>query len=305
MRKKILITGVAGFIGSNLADRLLSVGYEIIGIDSLAYGLKEQIPENVDFHQIDIRSKNIFPLFDGIDVVFHLAAKNDLIACQEDPVETIDINIHGTSNVFEAARRARVSKVVFASSSALEEGEARLRGFYAISKLASEKIAEGYFAASGLNYVLLRYFNVYGPRQDYRRAHQPVMSSFIVKALKKESPTFYEGYKNDGRDFIYIDDVNDFHILCIENNALNNRLFKLGSGYSTSIQDVWSTVKKISGVNVLPEVVPGPAGHVPVITLADISDAKKVSWQPKTSLEDGLRREFDYLRSELAKGNLK
>ncbi len=121
-QKRILVTGVAGFIGSNLAERLLSEGYEILGIDNLAYGLKENVPEGVEFHCLDIRSKDIFLLFDGADTVFHLAAKNCIADCQADPVETAEINVSGTVNVFEASKRAGVRKVVYAESSALYEG---------------------------------------------------------------------------------------------------------------------------------------------------------------------------------------
>ena len=104
--KSIIITGVAGFIGSNLADRLLKEDkYKIIGIDNLAYGVKEQIPPGVEFHKMDIRDVNIYPLFKDVDYVFHFAAKNCISDCQLDPVETADINVRGTVNVFEATRR--------------------------------------------------------------------------------------------------------------------------------------------------------------------------------------------------------
>jgi len=277
----------------------------VIGIDNLAYGPEEQIPKGVDFHKLDIRSEEIYPVFKGAEAVFHLAAKNDLLACQEDPVETMDINVRGTANVFEAAKRAGVGKVIFASSSALEESETRLKGFYAISKAACEKIADGYHAAFGLNYVLPRYFNVYGPRQDYRRVHPPVMSMFIMKAMRGEPPTLYEGYQNDGRDFIYIDDINDFHLLCLDNDGVNNKLFRLGAGKSVSIEKVWETVKSVTGSKLDPIVKPGPAGHTPAMTLADTKEVEKLGWRAKTSLEDGLRAQFEYLKGEFAKGNIK
>jgi UDP-glucose 4-epimerase len=304
--KKILVTGVAGFIGSNLADRLLGAGYDVIGIDNLAYGKEEQIPKGVDFRKLDIRSKDIYPAFEGVEAVFHLAAKNDLIACQNDPVETMDINVHGTANVFEAAKRAGVKKIVFASSSALEEGEARLKGFYAISKSACEKIAEGYRAAWGIDYVLPRYFNVYGPRQDYcRLPHPPVMTDFILKAFRNESPVFYEGYERDGRDFIFVDDINDFHLLCLTTDEVNNKLFRVGTGQSSSIKEIWETIKKELGTDLEPVVKPGPEGHIPVMTKAEISGTEALGWHAKTSLEEGLRAQIAFLKGEMAKGNIK
>ena len=121
-KSRVLITGVAGFIGSNLADRLLKEGHPVIGIDNLSYGVLEQVPEGVEFYKLDIRSKKIYPLFKKIDFVFHLAAKNCISDCQNDPVETSDINVTGTVNVFEAAKRAGVKKVIYAESSAIYEG---------------------------------------------------------------------------------------------------------------------------------------------------------------------------------------
>ena len=107
----VLVTGVAGFIGSNLADRLISEkNYRVIGIDSLAYGIKEQIPEGVEFHKIDIRDNTIYGLFKGVDYVYHLAAKNSIIDCQNDPVDTADVNVRGTVNVFEAGTARRSEK---------------------------------------------------------------------------------------------------------------------------------------------------------------------------------------------------
>jgi UDP-glucose 4-epimerase len=304
MTKKVLVTGIAGFIGSNLADRLLAAGHAVVGIDNLAYGRAEQIPRGADFRKLDIRSKDIYPAFEGVDVVFHLAAKNDLLACQRDPAETMDINVHGTTNVFEAAQRAGVKKVIFSSSSALEEGESRLKGFYAISKATCEKIADGYRAAFGLDYVLLRYFNVYGPRQDYRRDPPPVMSSFIIKLLKGERPRIYNSVQNTKQDFIYVDDINDFHLQCLDDDRVTDKLFRLGSGKNVFVGEIWDTIRAIAGSDLLPEMVPPPPGFTPASTLADISEAEKLGWHPKTSLENGLRTQFEYLKSEFAKGNI-
>lgn len=285
--------------------RLLEKEYTVIGIDPVRERRRNKAPEGVELHSVDIRSKEIYPLFEGVDVVFHLAAKNDLIACQEDPVETMDINVRGTVNVFEAARRAGVKKVVFASSSAVEEGEERLKGFYAISKVACEKIAEGYRAAFGLNYVLLRYFNLYGPGQDYTRLYPPIMSGIMIKALKGERPILYEGYEANKRDFIYVDDIQDFHLLCVEETLANNKLFRLGTGKALSMKEVWEAVKKVTGSALEPVVKPRSANDTPTATLADISEAEKLGWRPKTSLEDGLRAQWEWLKGEFKKGNIK
>lgn len=307
MAKKILVTGVTGFIGSNLADRLVAAGYDVIGIDNLSYGLKEQIPKEVKLYDLDIRSKDIYPIFEGVDVAFHLAAKNSLPDCQRDPVMTMDINVVGTANVFEAALRAKVKKVVYAQSSAVEEGDKRLKGFYAISKMADAWIDEGYKDAFGLTTVAPRYFNVYGPRQDYRRNPPPIMTKFIMKMLKGEPPLLFEGDDKNARDFIYVDDINDFHLMAIEDDRVNNKMFRLGTGKSTSVKEIFETLKKVMGSSIEPVVKPRPndPDYKPAETLADITDAVALGWKPKTSLEDGLRAMVEYLKGEMAKGNIK
>jgi UDP-glucose 4-epimerase len=307
MAKKILVTGAAGFIGSNLAERLVAAGYDVIGLDSIAYGLAEQVPKEVRLENIDIRSKDIYPIFEDVDVVFHLAAKNSLPDCQRDPVGTMEINVVGATNVFEAARRAGVKKVVYAQSSAIEEGDKRLKGFYAISKFADGMIDEGYKDAFGLVTVAPRYFNVYGPRQDYRRNPPPIMTKFIMKMMKGESPLLFDDDDKNTRDFIYVDDINDFHLMAIEDDRVNNRMFRLGSGTSTSMKQVFETIKKVMGSSVEPIVQKRPDNpdYKSAETLADISDAVALGWKPKTSLEDGLRAMVDYLKAEMAKGNIK
>lgn len=310
---KVLITGIAGFIGSNLAERLLDVGgYEIIGIDNLSYGVRQQIPEGVDFHELDIRSKEIYSLFDGVDVVFHLAAKNCISDCQTDPVETADINVTGTVNVFEAARQAGVKKVVYAESSALYEGtkvfptpetQIRPQSFYAASKAASMWFAQAYQRFSDLQFTALRYFCVYGPRQDYRRTIPPVMSSFIIRLLKGQPPIIY-GNGKKRRDFVYVDDVNDFHVLCMTDKRTDGKVFNLGSGRNYSVNEVYQMIADLLDIHIEPVHRPDLPGEARE-TLADIKAAQKLGWQPRTDIMQGLRKMIDYIQAEITKGNVK
>lgn len=311
-KSRVLITGVAGFIGSNLADRLLKEGHPVIGIDNLSYGVLEQVPEGVEFYKLDIRSKKIYPLFKKIDFVFHLAAKNCISDCQNDPVETSDINVTGTVNVFEAAKRAGVKKVIYAESSAIYEGinkfptpenKIKPESFYARSKIAGNLFAEGYKKFYGVTSVGLRYFSVYGPRQDYRRTMPPLPSAFIIKIMKGENPIIY-GTGEKRRDYVHIDDINDFHLLCMDNVNVDNKIFNLGSGTNVSILDVYKIVSKALKSDlpsIFKEDMPGEA----LITLSDISEAKKIGWLPKISLEDGIQGLIEYIRGEFAKGNIK
>src|SRR6516165_6011685 len=254
--ESVLVTGVAGFIGSNLAERLLSEGYRVVGLDNLAYGICEQIPSGVEFHKADVRSADIYPLFDKVDIVFHLAAKNCIADCQNDPVETADINVTGTANVFEAARRAKIKKLIYAESSSIYEcskllptleKDERPETFYAASKMATKFFAEVYARWYGLKWTALRYFCVYGPRQDYRRTIPPVFSAFIIKLLKNEPPVIY-GSGKKRRDFVYVDDVNDFHLQCLDDPRTDNLDFNLGSGVNHSVLDILHAVERLLGL---------------------------------------------------------
>ncbi|KKS96857.1 hypothetical protein A3B05_01125 [Candidatus Giovannonibacteria bacterium RIFCSPLOWO2_01_FULL_43_160] len=305
-KKKILVTGIAGFIGSNLADRLLVAGHEVLGIDNLSYGLKEQIAPEVIFHKLDIRSKDIYPLFEGIDMVFHMAAKNCLSDCQKDPVETADINVVGTVNVLEAASRAKVRKVIYAESSDMygglktfptNEEKIQPETFYANSKAASHFFAQSYVKYHQMNITGLRYFNVYGPRQDWQRTDRPIVSEFIIQLLRGERPILY-GEGRRSKDYIYVDDINDFHLLAMENDATNGEVYNLGSGTATSFKELLDTVQKLLGKKVEPELRPSLSFGVER-TEADISKARALGWEPKTSLEEGLRLSIDYIKKHV------
>ncbi|MCL4539981.1 MAG: NAD-dependent epimerase/dehydratase family protein [Bacteroidetes bacterium] len=311
MKQTVLVTGVAGFIGSNLADRLLQKGYRVTGIDNLTYGVREQIPEGVEFYRADIRDQSIYPLFQHSDYVFHLAAKNCISDCQLDPVETADINVRGTVNVFEAARRAGVRKVIYAESSAMYEGssvmptpetEVRPQSFYALSKLASMYFAEGYARFFGLKTTALRYFCAYGPRQDYRRTIPPVFSAFIIKLLKGEQPVIY-GTGEKRRDFIHVDDINDFHEMCITDDRTTGKVFNLGSGNNYSVNDIYRTIASLLGSSVKPQYKPDLPGEA-FANLADISLAKSLGWAPKLSLSEGLGTSIEFIRKEMERGRV-
>lgn len=303
MKPTVIVTGVAGFIGSNLADMLLSHGYSVVGIDDLSCGIREQIPAGVQFHQLDIRTPAIHNLIVPDSVVFHLAAKNCINDCQRDPVETASINVTGTVNVFEAARQAGVRKVIYAESSALYEGVRELptpetavapHSFYAVSKLAGMAFAEAYQRFYGLRMTALRYFCVYGPRQDYRRSIPPVMSAFILKLLRGEQPTIY-GTGGKRRDFIHVDDVNNFHLQCITDSKTDGHVFNIGSGVNYSVKDIYERVAALLGTDLPPVHKPDLAGEAQE-TLADIAAARAVGWQPRVGLDEGLRGFIEYYR---------
>jgi UDP-glucose 4-epimerase len=309
-KRRAVVTGVAGFIGSNLADRLLSEGFQVCGVDNLSYGVIEQVPSGVEFHREDVRGDGLEALFHGADIVYHLAAKNCIADCQADPVETADINVTGTVRVFEAARRAQVPKVVYAESSALYEGVARMptpevevrpESFYAVSKLAGMVFADAYRRWSGMRMTALRYFCVYGPRQDYRRTIPPVMSAFIIKLLKEERPIIY-GSGKKRRDFVYVDDVNDFHLLCVTDARTDGGTYNLGSGVSYSVRDIFDRLSGLLGSTVEPEYRPDLPGEADE-TLADVAAARALGWEPRVDLTTGLSRSIAYIREHVVAGS--
>jgi len=311
VKPTILITGVAGFVGSNLADRLVSEGYRVVGVDDLSAGVLEQVPHEVAFTREDIRSPRLFSLMRNIDVVFHLAAKNCVSDCQNHPYETADVNILGTLNVFEAARAAGVQRIVYAESSAIYEGTSQFptpetdftpQTFYAITKAADHLFARAYQRFMGLRTVGLRYLNVYGPRQDYRRAVPPVMSAFMISLLTNQTPRIF-GDGSKRRDFVHVDDVNDFHLLCIDHPDVVNRVFNLGSGANYSIREVYDLVCEVVGVRREPQLLPDVPGEAPA-NLGDITRARSVGWEPRTKLREGMAGMVRYIQREIAAGNI-
>ena len=309
---RILVTGCAGFIGSNLCAELAGEGYDVVGIDNLMAGTLENVPAGVDFHEVDIRNSGIHPLFEGVDAVFHLAARNCPSDCMDHPVETADINVVGTVRVLEACRHFGVGKVIYADTSAEYEGIDRFPssedqvcplGPYAVSKRGGAVWVESYARLYGQRFTTLRYFNVYGPAQDYRRVVPPVMSAFILKMLKGERPRIF-GNGEKRRDFVYVDDVNRFHLCCLRDERTDGRTLNVGSGTSHSILEIYHAIEAQLRTGLAPvfaDDLPGEA----FLTLADISAAKRLGFEPLVSLEEGLSRTVDFLRQMVDKHQIR
>src|SRR5450631_1410316 len=310
MQQRIVVTGVAGFVGSNLAKKLLEKGYAIVGIDNLSAGTIENVDPRVDFHQEDIRSQEIYSLFEGAHGVFHLAAKTSLVDCLAKPLEAAAMNVSGTLNILEAARKANVRKFIYADTSAEYEGiyefptpEERIQpiGIYAASKHGGATFCESYRRLYKMNVAVVRYFNVYGPAQDWRRVIPPVMSSFIIRMLQGESPLIY-GTGEKRRDFIYVDDVNDLHIVILRDDRSDGRVFNIGSGVNHSVNEIYQLVESLLKTGLKPIYKPDLPGEAEV-TLADITAAKSLDWRPRVDIKAGLKRTIDYLQSRVLNAN--
>jgi UDP-glucose 4-epimerase len=306
MQSRVLVTGVAGFVGSNLAKRLLDSGHKVRGVDNLSAGTRENVDGRVDFHQADIRDLEIHSLFDGVDGVFHLAAKNCLSECLKDPLGAASANVVGTLNILEAARKAKVRKIIYADTSAEYEGitefptkEEKIRpiGVYAASKHGGATFCESYSKLYEMNITVLRYFNVYGPAQDWRRVVPPVMSAFIIRMLSGERPMIY-GTGEKRRDFIYVDDVNDFHLLVLEDPRADGGVFNVGSGINFSVNEIYDLIEEQLKSGLRPVYKPDLPGEAEV-TLADIAKSRSLGWQPKVDIREGLRRSIQYIRERV------
>ena len=214
-------------------------------------------------------------------------------------------------NVFEAARQANVRKVIYAESSALYGGSKTLptpetdvvpESFYAISKFSTMYFAEGYSRSFGLKSTALRYSCVYGPRQDYRRPIPPVFSSFIIILLREVKPTIYDtGEKR--RDFIDVDDIDDFQEMCMMDDRTTGKVFNLGSGLNYSINEIFEIIASLLGSSEKPAHKPDLPGEA-FANLADISLARSLGWEPRVSLKEGLQSSIEFIRNELRRGNI-
>ncbi len=306
MAKTVVITGAAGFIGSNLSKHLSGKGCTVVAIDNLSSGTRENLDPRADFHFLDIRDEGIGPFFDGADAVFHLAAKTSLPDCMNHPQEAARVNVEGTVNVLEAARRAGVPRFVYADTSAEYEGvhtfptpEDVLRPVspYAASKHGGAAFCESYRELYGMNVTAVRYFNVYGPAQDWRRVVPPVMSAFIIRMLYGERPVIF-GTGEKRRDFIYVDDVNDFHVRILEDPAAAGRVFNVGTGINYSVNEIYELVEGILQTGLKPIYKPDQPGEAQ-ITLADITESRKLGWEPKIAIREGLERTIHYIRERV------
>lgn len=307
MQKRVLVTGVAGFVGSNLGKQLLERGHSVVGIDDLSAGTLENVDPRVEFHRMDIRDEKVYELVKGVDAIFHLAAKASLTDCLAHPLEAASVNTLGTLNMLEVARQAEVAKFVYADTSAEYEGipefptkEDRVLpiGVYAVSKHGGWAFCESYQRLYGMDITVLRYFNVYGPAQDWRRVIPPVMCAFILRMLRGERPVIY-GTGEKRRDFIYVDDVNDLHMQILENGASKGKIVNAGTGTNLSVNEVFQLVEEQLKTGMTPIYKPDLPGEAQT-TLADISVAKSLGWAPKVDVKEGLRRSIRYLREQVA-----
>lgn len=320
--KKILITGVAGFIGSNLAEAFVDKGYRVIGLDNFSTGKQENIANLKDkpeftFIEGDIRDRELLDeIMPGVDVVLHQAALGSVPRSIKDPVTSIDVNITGATNVFFAAQKHKVNRVVYAASSStygdsieLPKKENRIGkplSPYAISKYVNEMVAENFKQIYGLNTVGLRYFNVFGKRQDPESTYAAVIPKFVSQLMRLESPHI-NGDGSYSRDFTYIENVVQANMLAAEttNEDALNRVYNVACGNRTSLNELLALIKtelikyrpEIEGVEpVYGTVRDGDVPH----SLASIElAAEYLGYKPAFTVSDGLKAAIDWYWNNL------
>ncbi len=290
--KKYIVTGGAGFIGSNLVDALVDAGHEVYVIDNLSGGKKENINPKAIFHEADIRNlEQIKPLFKGIDGVFHLAALPRVQYSIEHPTETNEVNINGTQNILLVAKEVGVKRIVYSASSAaygekvvmplVETMLPEPKSPYGLQKYVGEHLMRLWSEIFGIETVSLRYFNVYGPRHSSEGAYALVIARFLKQKKDGEKMTI-TGDGLQTRDFTHVRDVVRANILAMESqNVGKGEVMNIGGGKSFSVLEI---AKMIGG-----EYEFVPPRIEPRNTLADTTLAKKLlGWEPKEDFEKAL-----------------
>ncbi len=305
---KALVTGGAGFIGSHIAERLVRKGWEVKLLDDLSSGNLGNIGavfDSVEFIEGSISDKkSVQKAVSGVDYVFHEAALVSVVESISNPEKTHGINVEGTRNVLEAALEEKVKRVMFASSAAIygdadppitEEFAMKPLSPYGESKVEGEKLMKE-FNAKGLETVCLRYFNVYGPRQDPDSQYSGVITRFIGKMLKKESPTIY-GDGDQSRDFIYVDDVVNANLMASVKEGISGESFNIGSGIPLTINQLEGLVSELTGHDIDPIYEEKREGDI-YDSYADVTKAlKNICFKPLVPVEAGLGKTIEWQKS--------
>src|ERR1700756_4191477 len=308
-----LVTGIGGFIGSSLARTLLAGGQQVRGVDNFSTGNKENITEianQIDFRQADILDLDaMHKACAGVDFVLHQAAIPSVPKSVVDPLGSNRANIDGTVNVLVAARDAKVKRVVYAASSSAygdtptlpkqEEMKPDPISPYAVAKLASEQYMISFYRCYGLETVCLRYFNIFGPRQDPSSPYSGVLAKFITQMLRGEQPSIF-GDGEQSRDFTYIDNAVRANLLAAQAPAAKvvGRVFHVATGTRVDLNQTFELLKKMTGYSGNVKYAAERGGDIKH-SLADITlAAKALGYEPKVNFEEGLHRTVEWYRGQ-------
>jgi len=302
---EILVTGGAGFIGSNLVDRLLADGFKVKVIDDLSTGDEQNLAhlennESFEFIEGNVRDFDLInKSVKGVDAVFHEAALVSVTRSVEDPLLSNEINVKGSLNLLKACVNANVKRFVYASSCAVygdaevlpvsEDLSAKPLSPYAVDKLATEKYAKVFFDVYGLETIGLRYFNVYGPRQKHGQ-YSGVISIFIKSFLENKSPTIY-GDGEQTRDFVNVKDVVEANMLALSRRDIAGEVFNISSGKAFTINKIVKIIQKITSKESIDPIYTEPRLGDIKHSYAKITKAQRnLKFEPKVLLENGLEQ---------------
>jgi nucleoside-diphosphate-sugar epimerase len=312
---KVLVTGGAGFIGSHLSEALWRRGAKVVVVDNLAQGDLKNLAwgsgaSGLEFVRADVNdTPSLRPAIEGCEWVFHLAASASVPFSIAEPIRSNSDNLDASLNLLVLARDAGVKRFVLASSSAVygnggatprpEESETELLSPYALQKCVSEKYARQFHRLYGLPTVVLRYFNVFGPRQSFNSSYSGVIARFATGMLEGRAPVIF-GDGTQSRDFVYVDNVVAANLLAAERpaNQVAGRVFNIGGGRSINLLDLVAELNPLTGQRLSPEFQPSRAGDV-LHSLADISLAREfLDYEPLVSWRAGLSRTLDFYRTK-------
>ena len=307
---RYLVTGGAGFIGSHIVDRLIADGHRVRVVDDLSTGTLDNLAgarDRIEFLHADIRDREAMARScQGMEAVIHEAAWRSVPKSMADPWGYTEVNVLGTVNLLEAAVKAKVKRVVIASSSSVyglnapvpmrEDQPVRPISPYAASKLAGELFCHLFSRSFGLETVALRYFNVFGPRQSLQDEYAVVVPKFIACLLRRESPPVY-GDGTQTRDFTYVENVVDATILASQAPGISGEALNIALGEEHAVLELSRELNEILGLDIQPSFKPPRPGDVQR-TLADPSKAMRLlGWQGRVRFSEGFRRTVDWFRA--------
>ena len=305
----ILVTGGAGFIASNVADAFINEGHNVVIIDDFSSGKQENINPKAKVYRMDIQDSNVENIFrdEKIEVMCHHAAQMDVRRSVSDPKFDASVNVLGFLNLMETGRKYGLKKVIFSSTGGAIYGEQdyfpadeqhpnRPLSPYGITKLVTEKYLFFYKEIYGIDHVILRYANIYGPRQN-PHGEAGVVAIFTERMLKGEQPTI-NGEGKQTRDYVFVGDVVQANLLALKYNGSN--IFNIGTGIETDVNQLFHHIKKLTGSTCEEKHAPAKAGEQMRSVISSQKISEMLGWKPTVTLEEGLKRTVEFFKKRMS-----